>query len=150
MTRRLYLVNGPNLNLLERRDATLYGGVSLLEVVSRVETVANEFSAETVFFQSNHEGELVDYIQEVATSAGKRDGMVINPAAFSHTSIAILDALELVPCPVIEVHLSNLNKRESFRRESLTARGCQGIICGLGVLGYQLAAQAALSDALDS
>ena len=142
----IYLISGPNLNLLELRDASLYGGISLEDIVSkyvRPSVESADFSLEE--YQSNSEGDLINYLQAKLNCINEHDGILINPAAFSHTSVALLDLLELMPCPIIEVHLSNLAKREEFRRVSITAAAASGVIYGFGPYGYQLATIALLN-----
>ena len=131
------IINGPNLNILGKREPEIYGSLTLehLERSIRAE-IAKE--VELLFFQSNHEGAIIDYIQK---SEDMASGLVINPAGYSHTSVAIRDALLAIKIPAIEVHLSNIAARESFRQISLTAGACRGSISGLGWHGYILAIQ---------
>jgi 3-dehydroquinate dehydratase-2 len=135
------VLNGPNLNLLGTREPGLYGNTTLEDIRLRLETLSAEAGHELHFFQSNAEHEIVGQIHQAAhLSAGF---IVINPAAFTHTSIALRDALLAAAIPFIEVHLSNLHARESFRRFSYLSDIAAGVICGLGALGYELALQAA-------
>ena len=136
---KILVINGPNLQLLGRRKAEFYGTVTLPEIESRLRAVARELGVELDFMQSNHEGVLVDRIAE---AIGDVDGIVINPAAYTHTSIAIRDALEAARIPAIEVHLSNVAARDDFRRVSMTAAACVGQITGLGSDGYEWALRA--------
>ena len=135
-TRRLLLVNGPNLNLLGIREPGIYGTETLADVVSLVERTAAQHGFEVRAIQSNHEGVLVDAIHEVRTSAA---GIVINAGALTHTSIALRDALAAVTVPVIEVHISNVHAREAFRHHSYLSAVCDGVIVGCGTQGYELA-----------
>jgi len=136
---KILVINGPNLQLLGRRKAEFYGTVTLPEIESRLRAVARELGVELDFMQSNHEGVLVDRIAE---AIGNVDGIVINPAAYTHTSIALRDALEAARIPAIEVHLSNVAARDDFRRVSMTAAACVGQITGLGSDGYEWALRA--------
>ncbi|RWZ60888.1 type II 3-dehydroquinate dehydratase [Halobacillus fulvus] len=130
----LFLINGPNLNLLGTREPNTYGSDTLDDVVQLVKNTAEGFKI--VHHQSNHEGDLVDYIQ----SAGKEaDGVILNPAAYTHTSVAIRDAISAISVPVIEVHISNVHRRESFRHHSYISPVSSGQIVGFGVDGYRLA-----------
>ncbi|OYX56760.1 MAG: type II 3-dehydroquinate dehydratase [Brevundimonas subvibrioides] len=135
----LYVLNGPNLNLLGVREPHIYGRDTLADVQALCETAAE--GATVVFRQSNHEGELVDWIQEARTEAV---ALVINPAAYSHTSIALLDALKALTIPVVECHLSNPGAREEFRRHSYVSLAAAGIVSGFGAHSYELAVKAAL------
>ncbi|MCF7838543.1 MAG: type II 3-dehydroquinate dehydratase [Candidatus Marinimicrobia bacterium] len=137
---RILVINGPNLNLLGQREPDVYGAVSLAEIEARLARRAAALGvASLVCRQSNHEGELVTWIQE---APGQCDGLILNPAAYTHTSVAVRDALAAVHLPCIEVHLSNTHAREAFRHVSLTAPLCLGQIQGLGPLGYELALEA--------
>lgn len=131
---KILILNGPNLNLLTSRDKVKYGKLNLTQIQK---LLIKEFPKVTfTFFQSNHEGELVEYIQ----SANKKfDGLVINPGGYAHSSVAILDALELCKIPKVEVHLSHISKREVFRQNLLTARNCDGYIAGFKEKGYHAA-----------
>ena len=141
MSKKILVIHGPNLNLLGRREPEVYGTMSLDTLNLDLLREAGEFGMELEIFQSNHEGAIVDCIQQ---ALGEADFIIINPAAFTHYSLAIRDALQAVKIPVIEVHLSNIYRREQFRRESLVAPVAVGQITGLGPLGYRLALKAAL------
>jgi 3-dehydroquinate dehydratase II len=145
--RRILLINGPNLNLLGRREPGWYGDVTLAAIEERLKTLAGQRGAVLESFQSNAEHELVDRVQALATTPA--DYAIVNPGAFTHTSIALRDALLAVAVPFIEVHLSNVNAREPFRRHSYFSDIAAGSIVGLGAQGYELALQAAL-DRLDA
>lgn len=136
MSKLIYVLNGPNLNLLGKRQPEIYGHETLADVQARMEAKAATLGLEIAFFQSNHEGELVDIIHQAREQAA---GIVINPAAYSHTSVAILDALNTFEGPVVEVHISNIHKREAFRHHSYVSSRAEGVIAGLGTLGYVLA-----------
>lgn len=135
-TKRLFLLNGPNLNFLGKREPDTYGHSGLEDVVKLVRRTSKEQGYDVVHYQSNHEGDLVDYIQKAENEA---DGIVINPAAYTHTSVAIRDAISAISLPVIEVHISNVHRRESFRHQSLSAPVCDGQVVGFGIDGYRLA-----------
>ncbi len=134
--KKVFVIHGPNLNLLGKREPEIYGGSSLDDINERISREAEKIGIECEFFQSNIEGELVDIVQK---AGGKADGIIINPAGYSHTSVALHDALKTIDIPRVEVHLSNIFAREEFRRASLTASVCTGSISGLGVEGYLLA-----------
>jgi 3-dehydroquinate dehydratase-2 len=140
---QLLLLNGPNLNLLGSREPEVYGHSTLDSVVRNVTKYAEEYGFGVDDYQSNHEGELIDTIQQ---AEGKYKGIIFNPGAYTHTSIALRDAISSITVPVIEVHLSNVHQRESFRHTSLLAPVCKGQIVGLGVMGYRLAAAAFIED----
>ncbi len=140
MPKPVFVLNGPNLNLLGVREPDIYGTVTLDQVKSACEARAVTLGLSVDFRQSNHEGALVDWVQEARTKAC---AIVINPAAYSHSSIALLDALKAVELPVIEVHLSNPAARENFRRHSYVSLAATGVIAGFGVQGYNLALDAA-------
>ena len=134
MTKPVYLINGPNLNLLGTRQPELYGSATLAEVEAGCTKLARELGLDLRCFQSNSESEIVDRIQEACGSA---DAIVMNPGAYSHTSIAILDALIVFDGPVIEVHVSNIHARETFRRHSYVSQRADAVIAGCGVDGYE-------------
>ena len=140
--KNIMVINGPNLNLLGRREPEVYGNTTLADIESAVKSAAAGLGAECVFFQSNLEGELVTSIQQAADS----DGIILNAAAYTHTSIALRDAIAAVAVPVVEVHLSNVYARESFRHTSLIAPVCRGVIAGFGAEGYLLALRALCSN----
>ncbi|MBN1271937.1 MAG: type II 3-dehydroquinate dehydratase [Candidatus Aminicenantes bacterium] len=126
-------INGPNLNLLGTREPDVYGDMSLEHIENEVRRAASQLDVGMEWFQSNHEGDIVEKIHSCWEDW---DGIVLNPAAFSHTSVAVLDALRAVKKPCVEVHLSNIHAREEFRRASLTASACRAVISGMGWLGY--------------
>jgi len=134
----ILLVNGPNLNLLGEREPELYGRTTLPEIEKLVRDACAEWNVQVKAFQSNHEGALIDFIQEHRKSAR---GIIVNPGAYTHTSYALHDCLKSVPVPAVEVHLSNIHAREPFRRTSVVAPACRGQISGLGMRGYLLAAE---------
>jgi len=136
MNRLIYILNGPNLNLLGKRQPAIYGRETLANVEEACRHVATELGLELQFHQSNREYEIIDWIHEARESAA---GIVINPAAFTHTSVAILDALNSFDGPVIEVHISNIHKREAFRHHSYVSGRADGVIAGFGTQGYTLA-----------
>ncbi|MGB3351707.1 MAG: type II 3-dehydroquinate dehydratase [Mycobacterium sp.] len=136
--RRLLLVNGPNLNLLGTRQPEVYGSTTLAQIEARVAEVAAEAGLDVRAVQSNHEGVLVDAIHAARTDCA---GIVINPAAYSHTSVAIADALRSVELPVAEVHLSNIHAREEFRHHSYVSAVADMVVAGAGPLGYEMAVQ---------
>ena len=133
---KIVVIQGPNLNMLGVREQHIYGPMKLEEIHQQMKAFAEQNGVEIEFFQSNLEGEIVDRIQECL---GDADGIIINPAAYSHTSIAIRDAIAAVEIPTIEVHLSNIHAREDFRKKSITAEVCAGVIAGVGPFGYHLA-----------
>ena len=135
----VYVLNGPNLNLLGVRDPSIYGRDTLADIEERCLARAAGLGLELEFRQTNHEGQLVDWIQEARESA---DGIVLNAGALTHTSVAVLDALLAAELPVIEVHLSNIFRREAFRHQSYVSLAATGVICGLGAQGYELALEA--------
>ena len=140
MNMKILVVNGPNLQLLGRREPEIYGSDTLESITRKLREVAASLELEIEFFQSNSEGEIVSRIG--ATFDDGTDGIIINPAAYTHTSVAILDALRAVRLPAVEVHLSNVNAREEYRRHSVTAAGCTAMIAGFGAIGYELALRA--------
>jgi 3-dehydroquinate dehydratase-2 len=136
MSRLVYLLNGPNLNLLGKRQPHIYGYETLADVERDCRVLADELKLSLRFHQSNREYEIIDWIHAAREDAG---GIVINPAAFTHTSVAILDALNTFEPPIIEVHISNVHKREEFRHRSFVSLRADGVIAGLGTQGYTLA-----------
>jgi 3-dehydroquinate dehydratase-2 len=138
MSRIVYVLNGPNLNLLGKRQPHIYGHETLADVETECRRTAADLALEIVFHQSNREYEIIDWIHEARERAG---GIVINPAAFTHTSVAILDALNACDIPIIEVHISNVHKREAFRHHSYVSTVASGVIAGFGTQGYPLALQ---------
>ncbi len=134
---RLLILNGPNLNLLGRREPEIYGSDSMETLL---EGLRKDFpEVEIDYAQSNHEGDLIDKIHEVGFSY---DGIAFNAGAYTHTSVALHDAIKAVPCPVVEVHISNVHTREAFRRTSMISPACCGVICGFGLDSYRLAIEA--------
>ncbi len=131
---KILVINGPNINLLGIREKNIYGEADYPALLAYIENSAQEFGLEVECFQSNHEGDLVDAIQ---SAYGRVDAIVINPAAYTHTSIAILDALKAVALPAVEVHLSDIHQREEFRRLSYAGMACVKTYCGLGFAGYR-------------
>jgi 3-dehydroquinate dehydratase-2 len=141
MTKSILLINGPNLNLLGTREPTIYGSTSLSDVVTSALDQCTARSTDFLHIQSNHEGVLVDRIHE---ARGTVDFIVINPGAFTHTSVALRDALAGVEIPFVEVHISNVHKREPFRHHSYLSDKAEAVICGLGVYGYEAAIEFAV------
>ncbi len=139
MAKRVLVLNGPNLNLLGTREPGIYGAQTLADVEQLCKDVAAKLGLSVDFRQSNLEGELVTWIQQ---ARGTTDAIIINPAAYSHTSIAIHDALKAVGLPTVEVHLTNIHQREPFRHHSYVSAVATGVICGLGASGYSLALHA--------
>jgi len=140
---KILIIHGPNLNLLGTRESDIYGTKTLKEINAALKELASELGAQVVIKQSNHEGEIVDLIQK----AGAYNALVINPAAYTHTSIAIRDAIAAVDIPAVEVHLSNIHKREEFRQKSLIAPVASGQISGFGPEAYLLGLRAAVAIA---
>ena len=136
MSKLVTVLNGPNLNLLGMRQPEIYGHDTLADVETQCNALADELGLQVRFQQSNHEGQLVDWIQSARVDSG---GIIINPAAYSHTSLAILDALNTFDGPVLEVHVSNIHQRENFRHHSYVSLRANGVIAGLGIEGYLLA-----------
>ncbi len=143
MAKNLLLINGPNLNLLGTREPEVYGATTLAEIEKAAVAQAQETGATLTHFQSNHEGELIDRIH--AARGEGMDAIVINPGGFTHTSVALRDALAGVAIPFVEVHISNIHKRESFRHHSYLSDIATGVVCGLGVDGYRYAIAFALN-----
>ncbi len=143
MAKNLLLINGPNLNLLGTREPEVYGATTLAEIEKAAVAQAQETGAVLTHFQSNHEGELIDRIH--AARGEGIDAIVINPGGFTHTSVALRDALAGVAIPFVEVHISNIHKRESFRRHSYLSDIATGVVCGFGVDGYRYAIAFALN-----
>jgi len=141
---KIGIINGPNLNMLGKRDQKIYGNLALEEINHKIESFAEKEGIELIIMQSNFEGEIVESIQKLSSQL---DGLIINPAAYTHYSYAIADALRDCPIPVIEVHLSNIFSREDFRGKSVTAPACIGQIAGFGYQSYILAIHA-LQDLL--
>ena len=137
--KKIIIINGPNLNLLGNREKDIYGDISLQDIEKKTKTKCKEMNMDLFFCQSNNEGELINFIQ---SAEEKYDGLIINPAAFTHTSVALLDALRAISKPKIEIHLSNIYNREDFRKKSITSEGVNGLICGFGSLSYILAIEA--------
>ncbi|MEQ1782329.1 MAG: type II 3-dehydroquinate dehydratase [Hyphomonadaceae bacterium] len=142
MSLTIYLLNGPNLNLLGEREPAIYGKGTLADLEKLSQDAADAAGATLFFRQSNHEGELVDWIQDARRQAG---GLIINAGAYTHTSVAIHDALKVLTIPVVEVHLSNPGVREEFRHKSLVSPAASGVIAGFGPLGYRLAVEAVVA-----
>jgi 3-dehydroquinate dehydratase-2 len=139
----ILIIQGPNLNLLGTREPEVYGKTSMEDIHNKLGTISKSNAVELSTFQSNHEGELIDCVQKA-----KQDGVdfiIINPGAFTHTSVALRDALAGVAIPFIEVHLSNIHRREEFRKHSYLSDIAVGVICGLGAIGYELALEAAIA-----
>jgi 3-dehydroquinate dehydratase II len=141
---RILILNGPNLNLLGQREPQIYGKTTLADIEARVRELAARMGAEVDFRQSNWEGQLVDWIHE---AKGFYQAIILNAGAYTHTSIALRDAVSAVAVPTIEVHLSNVHAREEFRHRSMIAPVCLGVISGLGVMSYMLALEAAIVNA---
>jgi 3-dehydroquinate dehydratase-2 len=139
----ILVIQGPNLNLLGTREPEVYGKTTMEDIHNKLGTISKSNAVELSTFQSNHEGELIDCVQKA-----KQDGVdfiIINPGAFTHTSVALRDALAGVAIPFIEVHLSNIHQREEFRKHSYLSDIAVGVICGLGAIGYELALEAAIA-----
>jgi 3-dehydroquinate dehydratase II len=139
MTHRVLILNGPNLNLLGVREPAIYGHQTLADIETECRSFGERRGLAITFRQSNHEGQLIDWIQQAREQA---DAIVINPAGYTNTSIAILDSLKMFEGPIVEVHLSNIHKREAFRHVSYISMVATGVICGLGARGYLLALDA--------
>ncbi|NPV70839.1 MAG: type II 3-dehydroquinate dehydratase [Firmicutes bacterium] len=132
---RILVINGPNLNLLGAREPSIYGTDTLSDVEDAVRSEAGKIGVSVEFFQSNHEGAIIDTIH---AARGRVDGIIINPGGLSHYSVALLDAMKSVGIPSVEVHVTNIHAREEFRAVSVTARASRGVICGFGIHGYVL------------
>ena len=137
--KKIIVINGPNLNILGDRESSIYGSISLKTIEELCAQKAKDLKLVCFFCQSNNEGELIDFIH---LAQKDYDGLIINPAAFTHTSVALLDALRSLDKPKIEIHLSNIYKREEYRKKSITSEGVDGLICGFGSLSYILAIEA--------
>ena len=137
--KKIIIINGPNLNLIGNREKNIYGDISLQDIEKKTKEKCKEMNMDLFFCQSNNEGELINFIQ---SAEEKYDGLIINPAAFTHTSVALLDALRAITKPKIEIHLSNIYNREDYRKKSITSEGVNGLICGFGSLSYMLAIEA--------
>lgn len=142
MSKTILLINGPNLQLLGKREPEIYGATTLSQLEEQLTTEAIAAGFQLKCYQSNHEGDLVDYI---GNHFGQIDAVLINPGAYTHTSIAIRDALSAVNVPVVEIHISNIHRREAFREHSYIAGIALGQICGLGIQGYSLGLQALIN-----
>ena len=139
MARKVLILNGPNLNLLGQRELGIYGANSMDDIADDCGSLGAEISLDVDFRQSNHEGVLIDWLHEAHDTA---EGVVFNPAAYGHRSIALHDAIRSIDCPVVELHLSNIHAREPFRHTTMTASVSAGVICGFGPSGYLLALRA--------
>ena len=137
--KKIIIINGPNLNLLGKRENNIYGNHSLEDIKKQSVEKSAELNLECYFCQSNNEGEIINFIHSAEKGY---DGLIINPAAFTHTSVALLDALRSISKPKIEIHLSNIYTREDYRKKSITSEGVNGLICGFGSLSYILAIEA--------
>ncbi len=137
--KKIYILNGPNLNLLGTREPEIYGAQTLQDIEQECEQKARSLSLKIAFHQSNHEGALIDLVQQAINDS---IGLIINPGAYTHTSIALMDALKAYAPPSIELHLSNVHAREAFRRHSYISPVVNGVICGFGAQGYNLALDA--------
>ena len=139
MSKPIYILNGPNLNLLGTREPEIYGRMTLVDVKSMCKERAKSRGLKIFFEQSNNETQIIDWVHQAIDDA---DGIIINPAAFTHTSVAILDALKNVPAPIIELHISNTHQREPFRHHSYVTQAATGLILGFGINGYVMAVDA--------
>ena len=140
---KIYVLNGPNLNLLGDREPDIYGNVSLKDIEKSLSNYGKKNNSEIYFKQTNHEGELIEFVHEASKKA---NAIIINPAGYSHTSVALLDALLTVKIPIIEVHISNIFKREDFRHNSYVSKAAIGVISGLGIEGYLYALKFLLDE----
>ena len=137
--KKILIINGPNLNLLGKREKNIYGDLTLKDYNKRLKNYGTKNNVSIVFFQSNYEGEIIEAIQ---SARNKKDAIIINAAGYTHTSIAILDSLKTFTGLIYEVHISNIYNRESYRRKSYISFASNGVICGLGLLGYEVAIKA--------
>ena len=137
--KKIIIINGPNLNLLGNRESSIYGNLSLKDIETKSIEKCKKLNLNLFFCQSNNEGELISFIH---LAENEYDGLIINPAGLTHTSVALLDALRAISIPKIEIHLSNIYTREDYRKRSITSEGVNGIICGFGYLSYILAIEA--------
>jgi 3-dehydroquinate dehydratase II len=137
MSKTVYILNGPNLDLLGKRQPEIYGRATLAEVETLCRAAAGQHGLAIEFRQSNHEGEIIEWIHEARDR--RAAGVIINPAGYTHTSVAILDALLAFESPIVEIHISNIHARESFRRRSYVSGAARAVICGFGIDGYALA-----------
>ncbi|WP_300584077.1 type II 3-dehydroquinate dehydratase [Marivita sp.] len=142
MSKTVFLINGPNLNLLGKREPAIYGADSLDDVANRCEALAQPAGFDLKSMQSNHEGQIIDWIHQARDEA---EAIIINPGAFTHTSVAIYDALQAYEGLVFEVHISNVHKREAFRHHSYVSARAEGVIAGFGIEGYELALRRVIS-----
>ena len=140
---KIYVLNGPNLNLLGDREPDIYGNVSLKDIEKSLSNYGKKNNSEIYFKQTNHEGELIEFVHEASKKA---NAIIINPAGYSHTSVALLDALLTVKIPIIEVHISNIFRREDFRHNSYVSKAAIGVISGLGIKGYLYALKFLLDE----
>jgi len=140
---KIYVLNGPNLNLLGDREPDIYGNVSLKDIEKSLSSYGKKNNSEIYFKQTNHEGELIEFVHEASKKA---NAIIINPAGYSHTSVALLDALLTVKIPIIEVHISNIFRREDFRHNSYVSKAAIGVISGLGIEGYLYALKFLLDE----
>ena len=140
---KIYVLNGPNLNLLGDREPDIYGNVSLKDIEKSLSNYGKKNNSEIYFKQTNHEGELIEFVHEASKKA---NAIIINPAGYSHTSVALLDALLTVKIPIIEVHISNIFRREDFRHNSYVSKAAIGVISGLGIEGYLYALKFLLEE----
>ena len=140
---KIYVLNGPNLNLLGDREPDIYGNVSLKDIEKSLSNYGKKNNSEIYFKQTNHEGELIEFVHEASKKA---NAIIINPAGYSHTSVALLDALLTVKIPIVEVHISNIFRREDFRHNSYVSKAAIGVISGLGIEGYLYALKFLLEE----
>ena len=143
MKNKIHILNGPNLNLLGEREPEIYGSSSLADIENSLTEIASQNNAQIIFKQTNHEGELIELVHESGRSG---HGVIINPAGYTHTSVALYDALLSLSIPIIEVHISNIYKREKFRHSSYVSMAANSVISGLGIDGYDVALKSILKD----